>query len=140
MRKRTDNRDRIHKRNECASTGINPYHTPTYHPISRLHSANVSRTLCSSVQCFVARSAYWITMNPLTMWRKALKVAPRPLPLSTSREKVSPLYAIRCEEPSELRDLPKRFPSHSGSAHCEYSEMLHNYIYLQCLVRVQLPI
>lgn len=123
--------DRIHKQNECDSAGINPYHTPTYHPISRLHSANMSRTLSSPMQCFVARSAYWITMNPLTTRRKALKVAPRPLPLSTSREKVSPLYVTRREEPSELWDLPERFPSHSGSAHWEYSGVLHSYIYLR---------
>lgn len=56
--------------------------------------ANMSRVLSGAVQCFAAHSAYWITMNPLTTRRKALKVALRPLPLSaTSREKVSPLYA-----------------------------------------------
>ncbi|KYM85465.1 hypothetical protein ALC53_04708 [Atta colombica] len=52
------------------------------------------QTLSGTVQCFVARSTYWITMNPLTMRHKALKVVLRPLPLSTTtREKVNPHVA-----------------------------------------------
>lgn len=94
-------------------TAVNLYNIPTYHSISCLHNASMSRTLSSTVQCFVARSAYWITMNPLTTRRKALKVTLWPLPLSRNREKVSPLYATRCEESSEFQeDLS---PSYSGS-------------------------
>ncbi|KYN12767.1 hypothetical protein ALC57_15045 [Trachymyrmex cornetzi] len=63
------------------------------------------QTLSGTVQCFVARSAYWITMNPLTTRRKALKVVLRPLPLSTTNcEKVSPHYITRREESSELQE------------------------------------
>ncbi|KYQ49987.1 hypothetical protein ALC60_10924 [Trachymyrmex zeteki] len=72
------------------------------------------QTLSGTVQCFVARSAYWITMNPLMMWRKALKVVLRPLPLSTTnREKVSPHYITRSEESSELQE--DLLPSYSSS-------------------------
>jgi len=80
-----------------------------YQPIilSCLHYASMSRTLSSTVQCFVARSAYWITMNPLTRC-KALKVTLRPLPLSRNREKVSPLYETQCEESSEFQEESRR--------------------------------
>ncbi|EGI69974.1 hypothetical protein G5I_01299 [Acromyrmex echinatior] len=72
------------------------------------------QTLSGTVQCFVARSAYWITMNPLTMRRKTLKVVLRPLPLSTTnREKVSPHYITRREESSELQE--DLLPSYSSS-------------------------
>lgn len=81
--------------------------------LSRAYMARACRERYPAVQCFVARSAYWITMNPLTTRRKALKVALRPLPLSTaSREKVSPLYATRCEESSEFQqDLSRLIPA-----------------------------
>lgn len=103
-----------------------------HRPIIILSRAYIARTLSGPVQCFVARSAYWITMNPLTTRRKALKVALRPLPLSTSREKVSPLYATRCEESSEFRDLS---PSYSATVDREPSWMLHSWIYRRSLMQ-----
>lgn len=87
---------------------INLYHVPTYHPISRRHRRSARERVANVIRrgAMLARSAYWITMNPLTR-RKALKVATRPLPLSTttSREKVYRLVCNPARRVSSLADL-----------------------------------
>lgn len=65
-----------------------------------VHGENVAETLSGGVQCFVARSAYWITMNPLTVRRKAAQGCNRDLChyQRESREKVSPLYTRKVRD------------------------------------------
>lgn len=90
-----------------SAAGINPHRAPTYRSIPRRTQrvSGMSRIVLSGepAQCFIARSAYWITMNPLTR-RKTLKVAPRPLPLSATESRKS--------KPSVQFGEEKVFPEH----------------------------
>jgi len=65
----------------------------THRPIvpSRAYIPRERReTLSGAVQCFAARSAYWITMNPLTMQRKALKVGTATFAITKRSRKSEP--------------------------------------------------